>query len=49
MKVREAAFALALSTSAACATYGVSQFSKPLAWIVGGVLLGGLSWLLLAE
>lgn len=49
MKLREAAFAVVLTASAGCVTYGVALLHEPFGWIVGGALLGGLSWLLLAE
>lgn len=49
MKLREAAFAAALAVSGGCVTTGAAQASEAAGWIVGGAVLAGLSWLVLAE
>lgn len=49
MKLREAAFGVALTVSGACFTVGATQLHEGLGWIVGGAVLAGLSWLVLAE
>lgn len=45
--MRDAMFAVALLVSLVCVVVGVATWSPGLAWIVGGVLGGGWSWLLL--
>lgn len=47
--MRAWALAGSLAVSGACVVVGVALLSFAAAWIVGGLLLGGLSYLLLAE
>lgn len=47
--MRELTLALLLAASAAAVISGVAQFSPRGAWIVGGLLFAGLSWLFLGE
>lgn len=49
MSVREATFALFLGIASALVVAGVAGWSTPAALIVGGVLLAGWSWLILAD
>lgn len=49
MTPREAAFAVALAAAGISITYGVALVSAPVAFIVGGVLLGLVAWAVLAE
>ena len=47
--MREWTLAVLLALSAGAITKGVSSFSTGAAWIVGGLLLGLLSWLVVSE
>lgn len=49
MRLREAAFALALLLSSVLVVYGVGFFSEGAAWIVAGVLAAGWTWAVLSE
>jgi len=46
--VREILLAVLTAISAAAVTIGVHAIYPPAAWIIGGVLLSGWSWLVLA-
>lgn len=47
--VREIAFGVVLLIAAACLVVGVAHFSVGVAWMVGGVLLAGIGWLVLGD
>jgi hypothetical protein len=47
--VREIAFGVVLLIAAACLVIGVAHFSVGAAWMVAGVLLAGIGWLVLGD
>lgn len=47
--MREVLFAAALLVAGAFVVVGVALYLPPVAWMVGGLLLAGWSWLILSE
>lgn len=49
MSLREWMLALALVAAAGCVTTGIALLAVSAAWIVGGILLAAIAYLVLAE
>lgn len=47
--IREIAFGVVLLIAAACFVIGVAHFAVGAAWMIGGVLLAGIGWLVLGD
>ncbi len=47
MTIREVLFAAAAALALVAVVFGIHQYSVAAAWIAGGVLFGGWSWLIL--
>lgn len=47
--MREALFALVLLVASACVVAGVAQYAPGVAWVVAGVLLASIGWLILGD